>query len=194
MLLCKSWTNFLLVYLPWLTELWLYCFASQNLSLSQGFLYHVSSKNHSVPWVPSVELGFSGLSSGTTEIRNRILQHTWRLITVCIILISLGSSFHIGNPALKTSVCDSASWCWDLFQQTAAAWVAQGRGDIAAVDPHALDLRLFCPISGMGIAPQCLSLGNAEGLLFPSLQLAFYSQLCNLSLKQSRQHFPEPVK
>lgn len=79
---------------------------------------------HPKPQMPSVELGFS---SRSVERRKRILQHTWRLITVFIILISFRISFPIGNLELKTSVCDSLLWCWDLFQQPAAAWVAQGR-------------------------------------------------------------------
>lgn len=62
------------------------------------------------------------------------LWNTWRLITVFIILVSFGISFPIGNLELKTSVCDSLLWCWDLFHQPAAAWVAQGRGSLAAAD------------------------------------------------------------
>lgn len=80
------------------------------------------------------------------------LQHTWRLITVFIILISFRISFPIGNLELKTSVCDSLLWCWDLFQQPAAALVAQGRGGLAVAGVCALDLVFFCPASTMGVA------------------------------------------
>lgn len=81
--------------------------------------------------MPSVKLGYPGFSSRNLERRRRILQHTWRLITVFIILISFRISFPTGNLELRTSVCDSLLWHWDLFQQPATAWVAQGRGGLA---------------------------------------------------------------
>lgn len=136
---------------------------------------------HPKTQVPSVELGFSGLSSWNAERRQRILQHTWRLITVCIILISFRISFPIGNLELKTSACDSLVWCWDLFRQQAAACVAQGRGGIAVAGVFALDLMLFCPNSRMGIALHLPYLSTTALVMLRSS----YLQPCSLPFTHS---------
>lgn len=140
---------------------------------------------HPKTQVPSVELGFSVRSSGNAEIRRRMLQRTWRLITVLIFFISFRISFPIGNLELKTSICDSLFWCWDLFQQQAAAWEAWGGGGIAVVGVCAPDLMLFSPASRIGVALHLQYLNTA------ALVPAFYSQLCNLSPKLLGQRISE---
>lgn len=145
---------------------------------------------HPKTQVPSVELGFSGLSSGNAERSRRILQHTWRLITVCIVLISFRISFPIGNLELKTSACDSLVWCWDLFRQQGAACVVQGGGGIAVAGVCALDLMLFCPNSRMGIALHLQYLSTTA----PVMLRGYYLQPCNLSPKLLWQHISELLK
>lgn len=83
---------------------------------------------------PQWNWDFLAFLVGILKEEGGFLWHTWRLITVFIILVSFRISFPTGNLELKTSVCDSLLWCWDLFQQPAAAWVAQGRGSLAAAD------------------------------------------------------------
>lgn len=108
--------------------------------------------------------------------REEDLQNTWRLITVCIISVPFGISFHIGNLVLKTSVCDSLLWCRDLCQQKAAACVVQGGGASVAVGLCALVPMLLCPSWRWALHL------NAFNLVVP---WACYLQPCNLPLSHS---------
>lgn len=122
LLLSKVWTDFFFVYPPCLEDFLLYCSASQNSYLSQGFLQHMSSKTTNA----LSGTGISDFSSSNVERRRRVF---WQYLKVH------NSFYHFDFlqdfiPHWKSwteNVCDSRHWCWDLFQQPSAAWVAQGR-------------------------------------------------------------------